>query len=341
MASLTLASTPNLFKYATSELSQDAFICWLIEWARIENSQENKDLHQLGVRFVDAFFNKSHSEKPQSGYHSIDIVKQFHGIDVLCIINHTHAIIIEDKVNSSQHSNQLNRYYEKISEKFSKEHIIPIYFKTGDEHAYPDDYHLYHRSDFLALLNSYKGDNHILIDYRNSLTVRANNINSYLTNSIHNWSYESWIGFYIALNHKGLANNWWGNIPSRSGSFIGYRWSNHAFKDEDYYIDLYLFIEQNRGLKVKARFFEGAQKIQVSNEKAKELRTKYHQLISNLPQFTRPKRFGLGKDMVLAVLKEDYRVSHSNNTLDLDSTYLNLKQVSKDIDRLIAKYLEN
>ena len=28
---------PNLFKYATSELSQDAFICWLLEWAKPQN----------------------------------------------------------------------------------------------------------------------------------------------------------------------------------------------------------------------------------------------------------------------------------------------------------------
>jgi hypothetical protein len=28
---------PNIFKYATSELSQDAFICWLLAWAKDEN----------------------------------------------------------------------------------------------------------------------------------------------------------------------------------------------------------------------------------------------------------------------------------------------------------------
>ena len=26
-------SKPNLFKYAVSELTQDAFLCWLLEWA--------------------------------------------------------------------------------------------------------------------------------------------------------------------------------------------------------------------------------------------------------------------------------------------------------------------
>jgi hypothetical protein len=27
---------PNIFNYATSELSQDAIICYILEWAKIE-----------------------------------------------------------------------------------------------------------------------------------------------------------------------------------------------------------------------------------------------------------------------------------------------------------------
>ena len=28
--------TPNLFNYATKELSQDAMICWIIAWAQTD-----------------------------------------------------------------------------------------------------------------------------------------------------------------------------------------------------------------------------------------------------------------------------------------------------------------
>nr|WP_260390277.1 hypothetical protein [Ornithobacterium rhinotracheale] len=40
-----MAEKPNLFQYATSELSQDAFLCWLIAWAdaREKWKQEAKD----------------------------------------------------------------------------------------------------------------------------------------------------------------------------------------------------------------------------------------------------------------------------------------------------------
>ena len=30
---------PNIFKYATKELSQDAVICWLIEWSSYDGQQ--------------------------------------------------------------------------------------------------------------------------------------------------------------------------------------------------------------------------------------------------------------------------------------------------------------
>ena len=35
----------NIFKYATKELSQDAFICWLVEW--INHKEENSELYEV------------------------------------------------------------------------------------------------------------------------------------------------------------------------------------------------------------------------------------------------------------------------------------------------------
>ena len=34
---------PNLFNYATSELSQDAIICYILEWAKIESKEINEN----------------------------------------------------------------------------------------------------------------------------------------------------------------------------------------------------------------------------------------------------------------------------------------------------------
>ena len=40
---------PNLFNYATKELSQDAIICWLIEWAGTQAENESEqELRKVG-----------------------------------------------------------------------------------------------------------------------------------------------------------------------------------------------------------------------------------------------------------------------------------------------------
>lgn len=46
MANLVELSSNNLFRYATSELSQDAFICWLVSFALRENEGVDKVLTQ-------------------------------------------------------------------------------------------------------------------------------------------------------------------------------------------------------------------------------------------------------------------------------------------------------
>ena len=43
---------PNLFSIATKELSQDAFITWLLQWADDTFIQENSELCNAGKEFV-------------------------------------------------------------------------------------------------------------------------------------------------------------------------------------------------------------------------------------------------------------------------------------------------
>ena len=50
--------TPNLFRYASSELSQDAIICYIIEWAKSENKGHNTKLHNLAIEFLNSLFDK-------------------------------------------------------------------------------------------------------------------------------------------------------------------------------------------------------------------------------------------------------------------------------------------
>ena len=74
---------PNLFNYATKELSQDAIICWLIEWAgtQAENESEQQ-LRKVGHAFVDALLTK-HGVVLTGSVRCTEIHQQNLGIDVL------------------------------------------------------------------------------------------------------------------------------------------------------------------------------------------------------------------------------------------------------------------
>ena len=91
---------PNLFNYATSELSQDAAIMWLLEWAKPIHKDRNFKLHQLGLSLLKSFYNL-HSVS-LSDFEDIEIQPQVKKIDILVLVIHGDyktAILIEDKIN--------------------------------------------------------------------------------------------------------------------------------------------------------------------------------------------------------------------------------------------------
>ena len=138
----------NLFHYAQKELSQDAVICWLIDWARKKKSDdpEKEELRRCGRKFVQTLL-KHGREKPvelREGIETIEIHPQEKHIDVLARINGKHVLLIEDKTNSRDHSGQLKRYYDLVEGghtrlgKIAAEDIYPIYFKTGNQSLWDD-----------------------------------------------------------------------------------------------------------------------------------------------------------------------------------------------------------
>ena len=231
---------PNLFTYATSELSQDAIICWLLEWGRLENKELDQELHQIGKQFLDSLFCKFDDIETPSQYHTIEIVKQYKNIDVFCVVNNEYAIIIEDKTNTRNHSKQLDTYLNEIKKKYEDSKILPIYFKTGDQSDYSTimdkGYKVYLRKDFLAVLN-YPFENDTLDDYKSHLQNIENSINSYKTDTISSWKYSAVKGFYMALQ-KGLEEGNWDYVANPSGGFVGFWWNNHQLDGYRIYMQI-------------------------------------------------------------------------------------------------------
>lgn len=125
---------PNLFNYATKELSQDAFLCWALEWRNIRGHQMCEFAYLLLESFVKESVYKNQIDPLD--IEKVELIKQYKNIDVLVLAKLRNGlilpIIIEDKTDTSEHDNQLDRYREIIIEEYTDFHEpICIYYKTG------------------------------------------------------------------------------------------------------------------------------------------------------------------------------------------------------------------
>ena len=155
----------NIFSFATGELSQDAFICWCLNWINEPDTVTTHRYRQLGLDLLAKLIDKPSScdKLSKVDIKSIDkviLVQQVLNIDVLAIIpQYKLAIIIEDKTSTSEHGNQIKFYRESLEDVFKNKkpwnaynklknafklanlnieyadianyHIHTVYFKTG------------------------------------------------------------------------------------------------------------------------------------------------------------------------------------------------------------------
>lgn len=257
---------PNLFNYATSELSQDALICYLLAFY---NYKECEKEFSLSKNLINKILEEVRLDIKVN---EIKVEKQYKNIDVLLIINKEYYIIIEDKTNTKHHSNQISRYIEKLEkeEKIKENKIYGLYFKTGDESlrslkemkkSKEDKYHEYGimmREDILKILNRYEGSNLIINDYKEFLYEKENKQKTYDKYDYYGdltYDWDGIIGFYKKLdkeftklkeegklpkgnNGKNLSFNW-GYVPNYTGGFMCYWFDNILeFENRSYYLQI-------------------------------------------------------------------------------------------------------
>ena len=247
----------NIFDFATSELSQDAFICWLCNWVNFDDnslSEDEKKLKSLATEFIE----KMSGEKLED--RKVNIKRQYQKIDVLLEIqNKTEFItkgdktnpvidiyiIIEDKVGTGLHSNQIERYRELISEKNEninegKALIKTVYYKIYDE----DNTErlkengvnaIFEREKILELFRRDEDDikNPIFRNYYDYLSNIETDVNSYDKKNLEDWNSNCYIGFFKELKNEGSylehadgrkKDCSWGYVNNSSGGFMGMWW---------------------------------------------------------------------------------------------------------------------
>ncbi|MEZ4226814.1 MAG: hypothetical protein R3B13_38085 [Polyangiaceae bacterium] len=166
----------SLFSFATSELSQDAFLCWLAA----VSADKDPRLARAGKRFLAWLCAAGgHGEvdpavvqlvgPPQRQVEHIDVLLQARFADGPA------TFLIEDKTGTSQHSGQLERYLHLAKERYPR--VMPIYFKTGyhfgeDKAAARAGYAVIGLDAWVQFLNDLDADNDILEDYRSYVSER-------------------------------------------------------------------------------------------------------------------------------------------------------------------------
>jgi len=312
-------NSPNLFHFATSELSQDAFICWLLSWAKPCYRVSHPELNACASDVLRAFFEK-HGLKFPSEVQSVEVSRQDSNIDVLCVVNGIYPVLIEDKTHTSQHSDQLQRYFGGIRNRgFSDENILPIYFKTRDQSNYGPvmaaGYQPVLRKDFLDILNRYESiDSDIFQDFRASLNEVEYEVQSFRRLPLQDWKWNSWIGFYVEMK-KAFPDGNWDYVANPSGGFLGFWFSWHQ--------NAYLQMEQEKFcFKIECE----------TREQQQAERQKWHDAILSAGKsgefnLKKPDRFGLGSFMTVCVLDEEYRKT-KDGVIDVDATVDFLKKLS-------------
>lgn len=186
----------NLFDYATSELSQDAYLCWLISW--INHKKDNKELYNVAHDFLELIFKRKGINNEKNFEIKKEIKRQDEHSDIYITLENGYYIIIEDKINFDEHKSgkdgkpQLVTYKDRIVNKYdieNKKMIITVYYKTFDYDPTPVSADVkITREDMLEILNKRNIDNVIYNDYRDKLQSIEDELNGRKTTPIIKWT---------------------------------------------------------------------------------------------------------------------------------------------------------
>lgn len=292
--------TPNIFSYATSELSQDAMFAWLLSWSAPGYAEADPELHTIGQQFVRLLAGKG----PDFEVRIIDVGRQWENIDVWAEINDNTFLIIEDKTGTFIHNDQLERYKATVEKEYAgkRTDLCFAYVKTGDEprsvlnRIETIGYKTINRQDILTCLNGYKGHDTLLVSYRRHLQKQEDAVMSYRTLPEKQWGWDAWQGFYKKLESM-VELDTWSYVANPSGGFLGAWW--HFVEAGDY--AMYLQFEQGK-LCFKISYEGDGDPSMVRNRCHNQLLDKAK---GRYPEIRRPDRFGTGNYMTIAVVDEE------------------------------------
>lgn len=326
---------PNIFNFATKELSQDGFFTWFLHWASNEHSQHDKHLNETSKDFVRLLLGKT------SDYQINKVIagRQWNNIDIWAEINDEYFIGIEDKTNTGEHSEQLERYQQIATNHYKdKSHkLVFVYLKTGNESLttlkkiVDKGYYTIDRKMVLDVLNKRTITNEIFNDFKDYLSVIENTTNSYTKFENITSKWKAGEGFYIKLQEQ--ISEWtdWRYVANQMGGFLGF-WYHWTGTEE---CSLYIQIENSfeRGIKVVVKIGDWNPNVDTLRKILSEIQpyAKKHNLT-----ISKPNKYRAGSTSTLAIIQNPFTVDKNGN-LEIEEFIKMLKSIEKILDEYCAE----
>jgi len=306
---------PNIFKYATKELSQDAFIFWLLDHANPNYKNVDQEIKTCAVNLIEMFFQLENKKMPDN-IDKFELKKQQQGIDIILHLNNF-MIVVEDKTRTKSHSNQLFRYRNYAENIVGQENVLAIYFKTYDQSNYikelADGFKVFHRQDLLRLLNDTVTNNDIFLDFKSHIFSIEEEVGNFSNKE--KWNHQNWTGFFKYLQ-KELNTGDWDYVPNQNGGFMGYWW---AFNENELCTQYLQLQEDDLVLKINSKNEKNDKKFRNICYKHYLEKAKQAEL-----SFNKPIRFGVGKTMTILTTKYIVR-NEISQLIDVEKTKENIK----------------
>lgn len=331
---------PNLFGHARKELIMDAFFAWLLQWAEPGNEVYDPELHLCGIAFAKMLLGKE--EDTAFRVESITADTQKNHIDVQVCINNDYCIIIENKLNTGEHSGQLERYQEEAKKECAKNgwQLVCVYIKTGYysqaslNRVKQKGYKTFDRKQLLAFFEQHPAENVIYKDFIEYLKSIEETEHLWQKSPIGAWYKEpnAWNGLYQFLDKAKRKEEYklgWGYVPNPSKGFMGFWW--HFLPYQGY--EVYWQIEKEGKLCLK---------IGSVAENRKEKRNQWTILVlkqakeSGHKEIQRPQHPGNGRSMTVAVVERRDWLGADNETVDAKAVVEHLEGYARFLDECVA-----
>jgi len=327
---------PNIFEIATSELTQDAFITWISKWADASFKNEDLNLHETGRNFLLAIL-KNAQVTDVGNLIKVTAGRQWQNIDIWIDIDEKYFIIIEDKKDSCEHGDQLDKYKSIVEQHYNKSReIIPVYLKTGNEslstikNINERGWFNFDRGDFLKVLRASGSNNDILLDFRAYLeNIETETHLFHEFDKLNNWKASE--GLYLWLQSQIEDSSDWKYVPNQNGGFLGF-WYHFRPCANNSKQEIYLQIENYVGDKINLFIRIGGHWEKTTKYLYKVLELIEKECNGKGIEVSKPSRFKSGEYSSVALVKNAFR-SDANGKLDLP----HLLKIMKYAEAIVTK----